>query len=203
MRHNDALCRRVCRSGPPVSRNVVFGLCPFIHASAEVSYLPGRHLGSQPPCGPDGHAGPQSNHNPLIMAGSPEGQARNLMSDSLDTPSPGTLPPAALSLTTPAGLQSIDVLTRRRRIVFALNVVTYVAMLWVAASCSAPAAGRGWMWSCSSASPPARRGRCSASGTRSSACGCCISARTRWPRLRPTRRRGTSRRPCASRPRSS
>ena len=55
------------------------------------------------------------------------------MSDSLDTPTPGTLPPAVLSLTTPAGLQSIDVLTRRRQIVFALNVVTYVAMLLVAA----------------------------------------------------------------------
>ena len=65
------------------------------------------------------------------------------MSDSLDTPSPGALPPAALSLTTPAGLQSIDVLTRRRRIVFALNVVTYVAMLGVAARVLG--AG-GWTW---------------------------------------------------------
>ncbi len=65
------------------------------------------------------------------------------MSESLDTPSPGALPPAALSLTTPAGLQSIDVLTRRRRIVFALNVVTYVAMLWVAARVLG--AG-GWTW---------------------------------------------------------
>jgi membrane glycosyltransferase len=55
------------------------------------------------------------------------------MSDSLDTPTPGTLPTAVLSLTTPAGLQSIDELTRRRRIVFALNVATYVAMLLVAA----------------------------------------------------------------------
>src|SRR5262249_25130460 len=53
--------------------------------------------------------------------------------DSLDTPSPGTLPPAALSLTTPAGLQSIDELTRRRRVVFALNAITYALMLWVAA----------------------------------------------------------------------
>jgi membrane glycosyltransferase len=65
------------------------------------------------------------------------------MSDSLDTPSPGTLPPAALSLTTPAGLQAIDVLTRRRRIVFALNIVTYAAMLWVAALVLG--AG-GWTW---------------------------------------------------------
>ena len=65
------------------------------------------------------------------------------MSESLDTPSPGALPPAALSLTTPAGLQSIDVLTRRRRIVFALNVVTYVAMLGVAARVLG--AG-GWTW---------------------------------------------------------
>ena len=40
------------------------------------------------------------------------------MSDSLDTSAPGRLPPAALSLTTPTGLQSIDELTRRRQIVF-------------------------------------------------------------------------------------
>jgi membrane glycosyltransferase len=55
------------------------------------------------------------------------------MTDSLDTPSPETLSPVALSLTTPAGLQSIDELTRRRRIVFALNAITYALMLWVAA----------------------------------------------------------------------
>ena len=55
------------------------------------------------------------------------------MSDSLDTPSPGTMPGAGLTLTTPAGLQSIDTLTRRRQIVFALNVVTYLGMLSVAA----------------------------------------------------------------------
>ncbi|MFZ1105079.1 MAG: glucans biosynthesis glucosyltransferase MdoH [Hyphomicrobiaceae bacterium] len=54
------------------------------------------------------------------------------MNDSLDTPAPRAMP-AAQILTTPAGLQSIDVLTRRRRIVFALNAVTYAAMLWVAA----------------------------------------------------------------------
>src|SRR6476646_9411852 len=55
------------------------------------------------------------------------------MIDSLDTPTPGTLPTAVLTLTTPAGLQSIDELTRRRRIVFALNVANYVSMLLVAA----------------------------------------------------------------------
>ena len=53
------------------------------------------------------------------------------MSNSLDTSAPGTLSPA-LTLTTPTGLQSIGVLTRRRRIVLGLNAVTYVAMLWVA-----------------------------------------------------------------------
>src|SRR5215831_15068805 len=65
------------------------------------------------------------------------------MSDSLDTPSPGTLPPAVLSLTTPAGLQSIDELTRRRRIVFALNAITYALMLWVAA---VVLGAGGWTW---------------------------------------------------------
>ncbi|MBX9588629.1 MAG: glucans biosynthesis glucosyltransferase MdoH [Hyphomonadaceae bacterium] len=65
------------------------------------------------------------------------------MSDSLDTSAPGHLPPAALSLTTPTGLQSIDELTRRRRIVFALNVVTYLAMLWVA---SLVLGAGGWTW---------------------------------------------------------
>ena len=61
------------------------------------------------------------------------------MTDSIDTPraldtlgSPA-VPPPGLSLTTPAGLQSIAELTRRRRLVLVLNVVTYVAMLWVAA----------------------------------------------------------------------
>ena len=55
------------------------------------------------------------------------------MTDSLNTPSPGTPPPAGLSLTTPAGLQSIDELTWRRRIVFTLNAGTYAALLWAAA----------------------------------------------------------------------
>jgi membrane glycosyltransferase len=54
------------------------------------------------------------------------------MSNSLDTSAPGAMPPA-VTLTTPTGLQSMDVLTRRRRIVLALNVVTYLLMLWVAA----------------------------------------------------------------------
>jgi membrane glycosyltransferase len=54
------------------------------------------------------------------------------MSNSLDTSAPGAMPPA-VTLTTPTGLQSMDVLTRRRRVVLALNVVTYVLMLWVAA----------------------------------------------------------------------
>ncbi len=53
------------------------------------------------------------------------------MSNSLDTSAPGASPPA-LTLTTPTGLQSMDVLTRRRRIVLVLNVVTYALMLWVA-----------------------------------------------------------------------
>ena len=52
------------------------------------------------------------------------------MSDSLDAPAPGALPPPALSLTTPTGLQSIDELTRRRRIVLGLNLITYAFMLW-------------------------------------------------------------------------
>jgi membrane glycosyltransferase len=65
------------------------------------------------------------------------------MSDSLDTSAPGRLPPAALSLTTPTGLQSIDELTRRRQIVFGLNVVTYFAMLWIA---SLVLGTGGWTW---------------------------------------------------------
>ena len=65
------------------------------------------------------------------------------MSDSLDTSAPGRLPPAHLSLTTPTGLQSIDDLTRRRQIVFGLNVVTYFAMLWVA---SLVLGAGGWTW---------------------------------------------------------
>ena len=65
------------------------------------------------------------------------------MSDSLDTPTPGAMPSAALSLTTPAGLQSIDDLTRRRQIVFGLNIVTYAVMLLVAAHILGTG---GWTW---------------------------------------------------------
>ncbi|MDX2202138.1 MAG: glucans biosynthesis glucosyltransferase MdoH [Hyphomicrobiaceae bacterium] len=57
------------------------------------------------------------------------------MTDSLDTPRAldSMAPSAGLSLTTPTGLQSIAELARRRRLVVALNVVTYVAMMAVAA----------------------------------------------------------------------
>jgi membrane glycosyltransferase len=65
------------------------------------------------------------------------------MSDSLDTSVPGAVPQATLSLTTPTGLQSIAELTRRRRIVFTLNAVTYAGMLWTAAHILG--AG-GWTW---------------------------------------------------------
>jgi membrane glycosyltransferase len=54
------------------------------------------------------------------------------MSETLKTSPPMGFSSARLSLTTPTGLQSIGELTRRRRIVFALNVATYAAMLWVA-----------------------------------------------------------------------
>jgi membrane glycosyltransferase len=55
------------------------------------------------------------------------------MSDSLNTSSPLAMPAAGLSLTTPTGLQSITELTRRRRTVVALNIATYLVVLWVAA----------------------------------------------------------------------
>ncbi|RTL70585.1 MAG: glucans biosynthesis glucosyltransferase MdoH [Hyphomicrobiales bacterium] len=57
------------------------------------------------------------------------------MTDSLNAPRTldTAASPAALSLTTPTGLQSIAELARRRRLVIVLNVVTYVAMLAVAA----------------------------------------------------------------------
>ena len=55
------------------------------------------------------------------------------MSDSLNTSSPLAMPAAGLSLTTPTGLQSITELTRRRRLVVALNIATYLLVLWVAA----------------------------------------------------------------------
>ncbi len=65
------------------------------------------------------------------------------MSDSLETSLSRAVPSPALSLTTPTGLQSIDELKWRRRVVFSLNVVTYFAMLWVAAVILG--AG-GWTW---------------------------------------------------------
>jgi membrane glycosyltransferase len=55
------------------------------------------------------------------------------MSNSLDAPAPGA-PRLVPTLTTPAGLQSTDVLTRRRWIVLVLNAVTYLAMLGTAAA---------------------------------------------------------------------
>ena len=54
------------------------------------------------------------------------------MSDTLD-PIALAQPRPPLGLTTPAGLQLIDELSRRRRLVVVLNVVTYVIMLWIAA----------------------------------------------------------------------
>ena len=65
------------------------------------------------------------------------------MSDSLDAPAQAALPPPALSLTTPTGLQSIDALTRRRRLVLGLNGVTYAALVWWAGLILG--AG-GWTW---------------------------------------------------------
>jgi membrane glycosyltransferase len=58
------------------------------------------------------------------------------MSDSLDTTRPvqSTREPATpFVLTTPTGLQSIAELAQRRRIVIALNVVTYLMLMWGAA----------------------------------------------------------------------
>jgi membrane glycosyltransferase len=65
------------------------------------------------------------------------------MSDSLDAPAQGALPPPALSLTTPTGLQSIDELTRRRRLVLGLNAATYALVLgWASLILSVG----GWTW---------------------------------------------------------
>ena len=54
------------------------------------------------------------------------------MSEALD---PTTLGSSRqpLSLTTPTGLQSVDDLSQRRRVVMVLNIATYLAMLWLAA----------------------------------------------------------------------
>ncbi|KAB2919464.1 MAG: glucans biosynthesis glucosyltransferase MdoH [Hyphomicrobiaceae bacterium] len=65
------------------------------------------------------------------------------MSDSLNTSAPMAMPPGHLSLTTPTGLQSIAELTRRRRLVFTLNVVTYLLLLWAAARILGTG---GWTW---------------------------------------------------------
>jgi len=65
------------------------------------------------------------------------------MNDSLDTPTPGRMPPVRLTLTTPAGLQSIDALTRRRWIVAVLNAITYAALLLLAARILGTG---GWTW---------------------------------------------------------
>src|SRR5262245_20001945 len=65
------------------------------------------------------------------------------MNDSLDSPTPGRMPPVRLTLTTPAGLQSIDALTRRRWVVAALNVVTYMVLLLLAARILGTG---GWTW---------------------------------------------------------
>ena len=54
------------------------------------------------------------------------------MSEAFD-PTTALRSPRALSLTTPTGLQSVDDLSQRRRIVVVLNVATYLAMLWLAA----------------------------------------------------------------------
>jgi membrane glycosyltransferase len=52
---------------------------------------------------------------------------------AVDTTPPLALPPDGLSLTTPTGLQSIAELTWRRRLVFGLNIATYLLMMWAAA----------------------------------------------------------------------
>ncbi len=55
------------------------------------------------------------------------------MTETAQQTRPAT-PTVGTSLTTPAGLQAITELSRRRRIVIALNVVTWLAMMWIAAS---------------------------------------------------------------------
>jgi membrane glycosyltransferase len=62
------------------------------------------------------------------------------MTDTLDVS--GVIKPSRrLTLTTPTGLQSIDDLWRRRMIVVALNVITWLALMWAA---SLVAAHGGW-----------------------------------------------------------
>jgi membrane glycosyltransferase len=66
------------------------------------------------------------------------------MSDRLDIAPAGPARSTRVSLTTPSGLQSIDVLRRRRRIVFALNLATYAALLIVALRILASGGGGGF-----------------------------------------------------------
>jgi len=54
------------------------------------------------------------------------------MSETFESSTPGVAH-QPLHLTTPTGLQSVDDLSQRRRIVLTLNVATYLAMLWLAA----------------------------------------------------------------------
>jgi len=55
------------------------------------------------------------------------------MTDTASTASPEAASPRGASLTTPTGLQANSDLRRRRLIVLALNIATYLVMLWVAA----------------------------------------------------------------------
>ncbi len=55
------------------------------------------------------------------------------MSETLETTSRPGSRPGAMSLTTPTGLQANAELAGRRRFVLVLNVVTWLAMMWVAA----------------------------------------------------------------------
>jgi membrane glycosyltransferase len=55
------------------------------------------------------------------------------MSETLETSSRPAIGSGAIRLTTPTGLQANAELGRRRRIVIVLNVVTWLAMMWVAA----------------------------------------------------------------------
>ena len=116
------------------------------------------------------------------------------MSDTVNTSSPLTMPAAGMSLTTPTGLQSIAELTRRRRIVFALNIVTYLAMLWVAARILGSG---GWT------AVDIILFVCFLFGTPWTVLGFWNSLIGLWPRWRPTRPPATRRCRCALRRRSS
>jgi membrane glycosyltransferase len=56
------------------------------------------------------------------------------MNETIGTSAPSELASEGLSLTTPTGLQAIAELTWRRRIVTILNVVTWLALMWAAAT---------------------------------------------------------------------